>query len=71
VEFREFRATLVYLRSYLELFQMFDEVDQDDDKMVDLEEFKARALEKAARRDRPALNRGRERERGRPRCRSS
>ena len=46
VEFREFRATLVYLRSYLELFQMFDEVDQDDDKMVDLEEFKARARKK-------------------------
>ena len=60
----------MYLRSYLELFQMFDEVDQDDDKMVDLEEFKARALEKSSE-TRPALNRGRERERGRPRCRSS
>eukprot|EP00760_Papus_ankaliazontas_P028629 PhM_4_TR3816/c0_g1_i1/m.91983 len=40
VEKCEFRLLLVYLRQYLELWQMFDAVDTDDDRRVDFEEFK-------------------------------
>lgn len=40
VEFPEFRILLVYLRQYLELWQMFDEVDTSDDRRVSKDEFR-------------------------------
>ena len=40
VEFCEFRLLLVYLRMYLEMWEMFDQVDTSDDGRVSKEEFK-------------------------------
>ena len=34
MDWREFRALLVFLRHYLELFAMFDEIDTSDDRRV-------------------------------------
>ncbi|MHA7927728.1 MAG: EF-hand domain-containing protein, partial [Marinobacter sp.] len=41
VEWAEFRLLLVYLKRYLEIWQIFDYLDQSEDHRVDLEEFKA------------------------------
>jgi Ca2+-binding EF-hand superfamily protein len=40
IELNEFRIFLVYLRQYLECFEMFDRVDTSDDKKISLDEFK-------------------------------
>ena len=40
IEFCEFRLLLVYLRMYLEMYDMFDQVDTSDDGRVSKEEFK-------------------------------
>ena len=39
VELTEFRTLLLYLRQYLELYVMFDEIDTDDDKRIEEKEF--------------------------------
>lgn len=39
VELSQFRMLLVYLKRYLELLQLFDAVDLDDDRRIDLSEF--------------------------------
>jgi Ca2+-binding EF-hand superfamily protein len=41
VERMEFRMLLLYLRQYFEIWQIFDQVDSDDDHRLDLAEFKA------------------------------
>jgi Ca2+-binding EF-hand superfamily protein len=41
IERSEFRLFLVYLRNYLEIWQMFDRIDSGDDRRINLEEFKA------------------------------
>eukprot|EP00980_Cylindrotheca_fusiformis_P029479 scaffold23479_cov143-Cylindrotheca_fusiformis.AAC.29 len=41
IERSEFRLLLLYLRHYLEAWQMFDRVDSSDDRRIDLEEFKS------------------------------
>lgn len=40
VEFCEFRMLLWYLRQYFELYEMFDAVDTEDDRRINLDEFK-------------------------------
>ena len=40
IEKCEFRLLLVYLRQYLELWEMFDEIDTSDDRRVSITEFK-------------------------------
>ena len=40
VEKAEFRLLFVYLGKYFELWELFDAVDTDDDRRVDLQEFK-------------------------------
>jgi len=41
IEFREFRFFLLSLRQYFEYFVAFSRTDEDSDKRVDLDEFKA------------------------------
>lgn len=40
VEKREFRLLLMYLRQYFELFQLFEEIDEEGDLRISFEEFK-------------------------------
>ena len=40
VERMEFRYFLLYLRQYFMYYQMFDEVDLDDDRRVTINEFR-------------------------------
>jgi len=41
VERSEFRLLLLYLRNYLEVWQMFDRIDTGDDRRINLEEFQS------------------------------
>jgi len=41
IERSEFRLFLLYLRNYLEVWQVFDRIDTGDDRRIDLEEFQS------------------------------